>query len=103
MVFAFGSRVMAISRIAKRIILGHDPAYGSAREQLAHELLDWHGGMASGLYSVSSAWLGDNEADPTDIGLAIDELQALLDDEVPQAGEIAHVRELKARLEAERD
>jgi len=94
--------MLRIERLANRIMRGaHDPAYGSAREQLAHELHDWHGGPMTGLYAVANAWLEGGEAAAGDIARALDELQHLLDDEVPQNGEMGHVRELKQRLEAE--
>jgi len=93
---------MSIRRLASKIVkAAHDPAYGSAREQLAHELFDWHGGPMTGLYAVANAWLEGGGAAASDIARALDELQHLLDDEVPQNGEMGHVRELKRRLEAE--
>jgi len=94
--------MLRIGYLVNRIMrAAHDPAYGSAREQLAHELFDWHGGPMTGLYAVANAWLEGGEAVPADISRALDELQHLLDDEVPQNGEMAHVRELKQRLGAE--
>jgi len=94
--------MLRIESLASRIMrAAHDPAYGSAREQLAHELFDWHGGPTTGLYAVANAWLEGGEAATGDISRALNELQHLLDDEVPQSGEMADVRELKQRLEAE--
>jgi hypothetical protein len=94
-----------ISELARRVFAaagGQDPAYGSAREQLAHELFDWHGGQTSGLYAVGGAWLRGEDAPPGEVDRALSELQSLLDDEVPSPGERRHVAGLKARLEAER-
>ena len=99
-----------IGELARRVLAaagagaagGVDPAYGSAREQLAHELFDWHGGPASGLYAVGEAWLRGADAPPGEVDRALSELQRLLDDEVPSPGERRHVAGLKARLEAER-
>jgi len=92
-----------IGELARRVLAaGGDPAYGSAREQLAHELFDWHGGPTSGLHAVGEAWLRGADAPPGEVDRALSELQRLLDDEVPAPGERRHVAGLKARLEAER-
>jgi len=94
--------MLRIGHLVNKIMrAAHDPAYGSAREQLAHELFDWHGGPMTGLYAVANAWLEGSEATAGDMTRALDELQHLLDDEVPQNGEMEHVRELRRRLEAE--
>jgi len=94
--------MLTISHLAVRIMrASHDPEYASAREQLAHELYDWHGGPISGLYAVATAWLEGREPSSDDAQRASDELQRLLDEEVPSRSEIPHVRELKRRLEEE--
>lgn len=94
---------MRVSQIARKILsAAHDPAYRSAREQLAHELFDWHGGLTSGLHAVATAWFEGGEAAPGDIDRALDELRHLLEDEVPQRSEMEHVRELTRRLGAEK-
>lgn len=83
------------ARIART---AYDPAYGSAREQLAQELGDWHGGPMSGLFAVSNSWLQGGEATGEDIDRALAELQALLDRGSVAAGEIQHVEDLRTRL-----
>jgi hypothetical protein len=92
-----------IGELARRVLAaagaGSD---GSAREQLAHELFDWHGGQTSGLHAVGEAWLRGADAPPNEVDRALSELQSLLDDEVPSPGERRHVADLKARLETER-
>lgn len=96
-------RVLAASARGAGPTSGGGPAHGSTREQLAHELLDWHGGPTSGLHAVGEAWLRGGDAPPGEIDRAASELQSLLDDEVPAPCERRHVAELKARLDAERE
>lgn len=88
-------------KIATRIVrTAYDPAYGSEREQLARELSDWHGGPMSGLFAVSNSWLQGGEAAPEDIGMALDELQSLLDRGSVAINERQHVEGLVAKLRA---
>jgi len=94
-----------ISKIAQELAdQAFDPAYASAREQLAQELLDWHGGGGSGLYAVGSTLLAGDEPDELSIGRAARELQSLIGRQVryPDAisdEDIRHLSGLKARLD----
>lgn len=76
--------VAHIQKIAARLISAeHNPAADAARRQLAQKLLDWHGGMATGLYSVGSSWIAGYDAPPESIMRADEELQRLIDKDVP--------------------
>lgn len=44
---------------------------------LAERLLQWHGGMFSGLYSVGSCMLGGHAVDPAQVDRACSELRNL--------------------------
>ena len=48
-----------------------------AVKQLAEDLLQWHGGMGSGLYAVGSFLYGGREPEEKQIRRAIDELRNL--------------------------
>jgi len=94
-----------ISRIAQELAdQAYDPAYASAREQLAQELLDWHGGGGTGLYAVGSTLLAGGHPDRHSMDRALRELQSLIDRQVnyPEANDdedVRHLTGLRERLD----
>ncbi len=76
-----------------------------SKMELANGLLDWHGGMSSGLYSVGSSWLaGDFDVPEENIQLAISELDDNINKKVnfPETmtdENIIELKKLKQRLQ----
>jgi hypothetical protein len=48
----------------------------NSKKELAYELLEWHGGQGSPLYSVGSSWTTDQEVSSETIEWAVQELES---------------------------
>ena len=76
-----------------------------AKMDIANDLLDWHGGQSSGLYSVGSSWLaGHFDVPEENIKLAILELDDLINKKVNYPDtmteqDIIELKQLKQRLQ----
>lgn len=57
--------------------MNKSPHQAQGNEDLGNRLLEWHGGMSSGLYSVGSMLLGNFEPQTNEVIRAINELRNL--------------------------
>ena len=77
-----------------------------SKKELAYELMDWHGGMNSPLYGISSSWLAGKNVPVELIEEGVNELEELIEGKVNYPGEmsrrsITELRNLQGRLKEE--
>ena len=67
------------------------------RQRVAEHMLQWHGGMGSGLYALGSHWHGGHEVTRDVVDRAIAEIDSVIRKEVPFPETIsaADIRELE--------
>ncbi len=73
------------------------------KKELAYELMEWHGGMSSPLYGISSSWLAGKNVPVELIEEGVNELEELIEGKVNYPGEMSRrsifeLRNLQGRL-----